>query len=241
MALVITGCERSSQKDCDKLSDDFFKEPRVKEHNLRDFFKQGVLFYGLFEKRVLRSEKYRRHSRGIQQCVANAQCMDSEMHRFPRTFQHSSDQQFLPYPLDPTTTNSSMNKHRLIPFVFLVIIKLTRASSDLYDVHPIGVTRLESCESILISCVVLLVSFLFCCSSSLDLREIFDRCRPHQRSFSMIFLVANDGSQVPFEVCFRHWKFHSSDHRCAPLVNTDSIIDNRLNCCSFNSTTEFSS
>lgn len=45
-ALVITNCEQMDEQQRNKLIDEFFKHREVKQHNLRSFFRRGILFMG---------------------------------------------------------------------------------------------------------------------------------------------------------------------------------------------------
>jgi GTPase Era involved in 16S rRNA processing len=45
-ALVITNCEQINEQQRNKLVYDFFQHRKVKQHNLRNFFRQGTLFMG---------------------------------------------------------------------------------------------------------------------------------------------------------------------------------------------------
>jgi GTPase Era involved in 16S rRNA processing len=45
-ALIITNCEQTNEKERNRLIDDFFQHRVFKKHNLKDFFRQGVLFMG---------------------------------------------------------------------------------------------------------------------------------------------------------------------------------------------------
>jgi GTPase Era involved in 16S rRNA processing len=45
-ALVITNCEQMNESERIRLIKQFFQHPKVKQHNLANFFQQGVLFMG---------------------------------------------------------------------------------------------------------------------------------------------------------------------------------------------------
>ena len=55
MMLVVTHAEELNHDEKDELIDEFFQHPQVKQHHLRHFFQQGILFLG-----CLRYESYHR-------------------------------------------------------------------------------------------------------------------------------------------------------------------------------------
>lgn len=50
MALLVTHCEELNQEQREKLVENFFRHPEIKATNLADFFRQGVLYMGCFQR-----------------------------------------------------------------------------------------------------------------------------------------------------------------------------------------------
>jgi GTPase Era involved in 16S rRNA processing len=54
-ALVITNCEQMNEDERNKLIQQFFRHQQVKQHNLENFFGQGILFMGCLRHESLES------------------------------------------------------------------------------------------------------------------------------------------------------------------------------------------
>lgn len=50
MALLVTHCEKLNREQREKLVENFFRHPEIKATNLADFFRQGVLYMGCFQR-----------------------------------------------------------------------------------------------------------------------------------------------------------------------------------------------
>ena len=132
MMLVVTHAEELNHEEKDGLVEEFFQHPRVKHNQLRDFFRQGILFLG-----CLRYESYHRldyialrnehqnvlemRKKFIEKCFAE----------IPLTNNSNSSSHFIQH----TSTNFLKNCVVSIIIILLCYITCTALRSD-----PIPVT-----------------------------------------------------------------------------------------------------
>lgn len=137
MMLVITHAEELNQEEQEKLINEFFQHPQVKDYQLRHFFKQGILFLG-----CLRYESYHRmdytalynehqnvmdmRKKFIEKCFSDIPCTYN-------TYSHSSPTHFFPH------TSSSFLKNCLVSIIIILLcyVSCPTLRSDSLDDHYI--------------------------------------------------------------------------------------------------------